>query len=478
MTAKTTNNKHSAKKKLIPAVGMLLASAMALTSSTYAWFTMSREVEVQNIQMTATVPEDIQLSLGTIGSHSDTVSLAKNSGYLTSGDVSGVTAPTAVYDWSNTADISHYYTFGRLIPASSNTGEKIFFTPDANGVGKTLKTTARFFTAVDGVTTVAESALTGSTRTNKLNATAHLNTAAAWENGGTRATGWDDTEDDGYYVDIPVWFRTSSTQGAELSVKAYVIDKNSDTNATTDGKELYKAVRVAVLTSAGAKTTDNNIIPVADGDTPTSGTNKYSGASVVDYYAADANTQQKAGAISAVGSQGATAATYSTVTAMSANTAVIDLTADAEKGTGSTYGQAEQYIIRVWLEGEDPDCYNETAGQDWSINLCFNNETTNSGGGGTMQDAAGSNSQQQPQQNQTQTYTITVKANADDTGTEYAYTRSTTNGGTTWTDWSVATAPSGTLYVAYTADAEEYTIDTSTFTNGGSVTVYSARPTT
>ena len=55
---------------MIPAIAMLTVSAMTLASSTYAWFTMSREVEVQNIQMTATVPEDIQISLGKIGTTS------------------------------------------------------------------------------------------------------------------------------------------------------------------------------------------------------------------------------------------------------------------------------------------------------------------------------------------------------------------------------------------------------------------------
>jgi hypothetical protein len=35
------------------------------------------------------------------------------------------------------------------------------------------------------------------------------------------------------------------------------------------------------------------------------------------------------------------------------------------------YGTPTQLYIRVWLEGEDEDCWNETAGQDWSINLKF-----------------------------------------------------------------------------------------------------------
>ncbi|MBR1563068.1 MAG: hypothetical protein IJ645_07660 [Ruminococcus sp.] len=260
MTKKNT----SSKKKLLPAAGMLALSAAMLSSATFAWFTMSREVEVQNIQMTATVPEDIQISLGAIGSASDSTSLAKNTGYLTAGSVSGVTDPgTTVYNWSNTADISHYYTFGRLIPASSTTGENIYFTPDANGVGKTIKDTAKFYIAATKNAATAENAtgVGGTSTTDKLNTTAHLNTADAWANGGTRSTAWNATHDDGYYVDIPVWFRTSSVNGAELSVKAYVVDQanpNATTNsaAKTDGKELYKAVRVSVLESDGSATAD------------------------------------------------------------------------------------------------------------------------------------------------------------------------------------------------------------------------------
>ena len=51
----------------------------------YAWFTMSREVEVNNIKMTATVPEDIQISLGTIGTATNTISPNEGSASLANG---------------------------------------------------------------------------------------------------------------------------------------------------------------------------------------------------------------------------------------------------------------------------------------------------------------------------------------------------------------------------------------------------------
>ena len=39
--------------------------------------------------------------------------------------------------------------------------------------------------------------------------------------------------------------------------------------------------------------------------------------------------------------------------------------------TGTGYGDAVKYYIRVWLEGEDEACWNSNAGQDFVINLKF-----------------------------------------------------------------------------------------------------------
>ena len=40
-------------------------------TDSYAWFTMSREVEVTGIKMTASVPEDLQISLGKLALAAD-----------------------------------------------------------------------------------------------------------------------------------------------------------------------------------------------------------------------------------------------------------------------------------------------------------------------------------------------------------------------------------------------------------------------
>ena len=154
----------------------------------YAWFTMSREVEVQNISLTATTPEDIQISLGHLTSPGST-GLSGNDGYIGADD-GGATAPaagndqTSMLDWSNTADISAYYQFGRLIPASSINGTNIYFTPDANKVGKTVKDSAEYHVATNGLTALADTTVdsgTGSSLAAKLHAiTSSERGATAW----------------------------------------------------------------------------------------------------------------------------------------------------------------------------------------------------------------------------------------------------------------------------------------------------------
>lgn len=412
MNNNTSKKKGNTAKKLIPAAGMLAVSASMLATSTYAWFTMSREVEVKNIQMTATVPEDIQISLGAIGAtnaaagtQASNGNLAASTGVLvkdagTTADDATVKAPVNDWDWSNTADISKYYQIGKLIPASSTTGASIYFTPDANGVGKTVRSDA-VYTQADGGTpggaAAAEPAVAdgggGGTYAAKLyaftdpsNKTWTDYNADSNPTGYRQSTGYNATYSDGYYVDIPVWLRTSSKAGASINVEAYVIPKTTGQLLNSDNEALYRAVRVALLNptqaDGAAAVTPTGLLPVADGmDGITSAaagnlaTNPFSGSSVLNWYngAATNNVAVKGSGSLTSGAAYATNI-YGPATVYAAGTQVVSLTA----GQGTEYGTPTKVIIRVWLEGEDPDCWNDTAGQDWSINLKFNNGTATS----------------------------------------------------------------------------------------------------
>lgn len=400
--------KKSVAKKLIPATSMLLVSATMLASSTYAWFTMSKDVEVKNISMTATVPEDIQLSLGTITGHSETTSLAMNTGYLT--DSNGATAPTDPFDWSNIADISHYYSFGKLIPASSNNGLNIFYTPDASGVGRTMKEGARYYQAAAGKTQykpggTTEFTVGTDTIANSTAATAHINSSSAWT--ATGATAWNTTNDDGYYVDIPIWLRTSSSNDQTIYVYGFACDKTEEINATTDdadADDLYKAVRVAILsaTTSGdpaveSYAVDGGCLALADGsdtlvdDTVAARNSKYpatQGANSIldsDNYSAT-GTNNKSGITGLTGRMttpdgkvyGMSAATP-TLTEITQNKGATSVATLTGTSTAGEFGEPVKLIIRVWLEGEDGNCWNENAGQDWQICLKFTKDALGTG---------------------------------------------------------------------------------------------------
>lgn len=387
MKDKTTKRRGVAAK-LIPATCMLLVSATALVSSTYAWFTMSREVEVKNIQMTATTPEDIQISLGhltspTKGYVDNTGTLTKAGG--TNADNGNVQQPSAgnnstdMLDWSNKVDISAYYLLGKIIPASSYNGASVYFTPDANGVGQTLDENAKFYTAADGLTAKTEAAATHGTDagTGSLMTTLHAKTAFddAWS-GKLDAIGWNNTKDDGYYVDIPVWIRTSSQTAQNITVDAYVIPKGATTTtAVAEGdRDLYKAVRVAILDTSGST---SKLLEVKDGLNRTAGDDQYkvlaspyestSTVFTEGYYDRAAAPSSGKDAVSVVSTEGTTSPTYTNAEKYVNTVRVAQLAA----GNGTTYGTATKLFIRVWLEGEDVDCWNANAGQDFSINLKF-----------------------------------------------------------------------------------------------------------
>ena len=392
MKKTTTAKKSSAQKKLIPAAGALMISAAMLGTSTFAWFTMSREVELKNIQMTATVPEDIQISLGHLTSPG-TEGLSGDVGYIGADD-GGATAPstgndqTSMLDWSNTANIAAYYQFGRLIPASSINGAEIFFTPDANKVGKTVKDSANYYQATNGLSANADTTVASGTGTSlaaKLHAiTAEEKSGTAWAP--TKSTAYNVTQDDGYYVDIPIWLRTSSTAGVTLKVDAYVIPNKTTAVAENAVDELYKATRVAILPSgASGDTVDTTsagltkLLDLQDGWDATNSavkTNPYdvNNAPILDWYGDKKNQGAGSavtdGAVNAAGNL-ANANIYTTVAATNKyndGDVIATLPASAD---GTSYGQMKKYIVRLWLEGEDPQCWNANAGQDWAISMRF-----------------------------------------------------------------------------------------------------------
>lgn len=400
---KKINSKNgSAAKKLIPAAGMLGISAVMLGTSTFAWFTMSKEVNVTGIKMTASVPSNIQISLGNNMFNSTGEDWAALDVTVDSGKLTGVKVPGADdkdLDWTNTVAISDYYAFGKLTPATSITGANLYFTKSATGVGKTIKMTDA--TTIDNSQFAAANADTNAA--SKL-ATVAMHTGKG--TGGIAPTTYD--LGGAYYIDIPVWFRTSSSSAVNLAVKATITPGTSTKGSRSEASEnsdLFKAARVSIIQGEGTVpsaypegvTTDNakaaeNITSgatVTQGVIYNSASESVSGKTLQSKYYSEVDAYKTgrlpASASGAYTYDGTETAGWKAVTKIteavisgglitngSGDSGVADTVAVVPAPTGNkNYGVPARYTIRIWIDGEDVNCWNATAAQDFNIELNF-----------------------------------------------------------------------------------------------------------
>ena len=112
--------KTNAKKKLLPAVGMLAISAAMLSSATFAWFTMNKEVTVTGMSVHTTVGSNLLIS-------------ATNT------------------EGSYTKDLTQTLANVHLEPVSTIDGIDYFYTVEADDAGKKFgtATTAPNYVAYD-----------------------------------------------------------------------------------------------------------------------------------------------------------------------------------------------------------------------------------------------------------------------------------------------------------------------------------------
>ena len=324
----TTNKKNSSvAKKLIPAIAMLVTSATMLSTATYAWFTMNKEVELTGLNMTATTAGALEISLGGV-----------KAGGLLADDLRIRPADTLdELSWKQSIAAGEYYKSISLInPASSVDAVTFYDAMDASNAGQTA---TKFKTVTQTANVTKQDALTAD---------------------GVIASDEDTT---GYYVDIPVHLRTSSVapQGSVGDAQIYykmVINNNDMVNNAT--KTLYNAVRVAFLkadeTGAVTSASAEKILAINSA-----------------YY--------DTGAVSAI--DGSNVGTKSPVTALTTGS-VFTSTTDSNYGNntgaltgltipyaeGQNYGHTD-FIVRIWLEGESTSCHNVNAGQSWNIDFSF-----------------------------------------------------------------------------------------------------------
>lgn len=317
MRAENNGRKHSALKRIIPAAAMFALSTVMLSTSTYAWFTMNKEVEMTGLAMSATVGEGMEISLAAIDNSMKTDARPADTD-------SG---------WKNSVIVSQYYSdIGKLRPASTVNAIKFYNATDASNGGKSA---SKFEELALGTDTMAAITARTSLETNSPKITS---------NGKV-----------GYYVDIPVYLRTNKKKGTEngaaseesIYCKLKIQKRDADGNpVAADSNDLYKAIRVAFVES---------------------------GKSSASIFAVDNNNYTDNKAVSGVSDRD----TVTVTTTCVADNEELNSVTGAESGLkipfavgADKYGHLD-FIVRVWIEGESEYCSDDTSGQDWNIDLAF-----------------------------------------------------------------------------------------------------------
>jgi hypothetical protein len=343
---KKTNKKNSKMRKLLPAFAMLTVSAISLSSATYAWFTMNKEVEVTGLTLRTKVSSNLLLS---------------------ENNVEGTYAPDRLISGRKAL----------LEPVSSVSGQtgSFYYTLDAKESGEKAHSASSIAYAPYS----EAKADIGTVETPKTNTNA---TAAAagkyyFDNTFSKAYGVEPSEAEfgtAYgYVDYVFYLKaTGDTDGQQL------VMTNCDLNYTypsgvklADGTtavdaNVDQAWRVAVfasdITTNGGKGNSGASGSAADTvgklDPATSAAKTILAPSGADNW-----TDNKA----VSGPSAIDTVTYGTK-------AVLDNSINA--GVTKYY----KVLVRIWLEGEDESCNSETYAKltsDWSLDLEFKLENDN-----------------------------------------------------------------------------------------------------
>lgn len=180
-----------ATRKLIPALAMLLVAAVVMSSASYAWFTMSRQVTAQGMNVTVTAPNNLLIM------------------------ATGTSDAFAEISTINGQNII-------LMPASSNSGEKndIYVVKDGQPLDAT---NGSLFMGTNGKQTLLEGAKLAVGSDNIANAKA------------------------GGYYDFKYTIKTEGNSAVNVVVSQITVTKQND----PDDKLSVKPVRIAVMSVSG-----------------------------------------------------------------------------------------------------------------------------------------------------------------------------------------------------------------------------------
>lgn len=315
----TNTNKKTMKKKLISAIAMLTVSAVTLSTATYAWFTMNKEVSVVGMQMKAHAEEGLLINEVADADDGNWDEQAK------AGDSEFVALRPA-----STFDLSHWWHANSL---------KNDLEAGIGGSGS-VETANTAKIGDDYYANISSGTVSVDNRTSTAGSVAERNIFFKDASFGSGSGTLDDGE--GFYVMYKYYLKSSSNDGMTVDKSKFMITANAVKNGGGSGTDLDKAIRVAVKFADY----DDYLIFA-----PTGGQTTYKVTKDV------------------AGSDSDTVTAYTSETALnafSASTGSIDIPAVTDDGM--------EVDVYVWFEGEDQDCKSSNLTEnlnEYTIDLKF-----------------------------------------------------------------------------------------------------------
>ncbi len=302
-------------KKLIPALVLLLVSAMVLSTSSYAWFSMNKTVSATGMELKATVSNNLLIADGT-----SVITTAK--------------AAESAFQASFSKSIK-----GIIEPSSTTTGKTFFYTTDAKADGsKTILDADHNYLLY----TASDAASLPDTYADKFSEDYGVSKTAA-------AALVDDLNKAVPYVDYVFQLKATNTEVTAVALKLSKLDlEYTKTDTEVDNEKAY---RVAVFTQK--LTGEETLVATAD-----------EGTLVTIYAPTGYKMHTEDQAVTSTDALG-------TVTYNDPAKTKID-----EVSSSST--EYFKVVIRLYIEGEDTTCTNETflpLNGSWALKVAFTLES-------------------------------------------------------------------------------------------------------
>lgn len=321
------NKKKSPTMKIMSAATMLAVSAAMLGTSTYAWFTMNKTVEVQGMKLQASAEKGIlinEMAGVSEGTWSETALAGQATAYALK--------PTSTYDFA-----SWWHANSRKTSLEAGIGSGSTVEAD-----NTVKIGDNYYTSLEG----AREDVTGATADTNCARTVYYTDGVG---SGTSSGALDEGE--GYYIKYTYYIKTSGNEALSVNagnLKAAVKATKTDGagSGTHSATALDSALRVGIKVDGDSQATIFAPVAGADG---TYMVTKNAGGTAAETV------------IPIVASATGTATADTSI-----NAATVSLPAVTSPG--------KAVYVYVWYEGEDTHCKSDNLAQildNYTIDITF-----------------------------------------------------------------------------------------------------------